>query len=101
MTTDDFKSCAEHSLGDQVHAWDELVIEPLIEFGKWWDKQDDHVRFVFNGVALATLASLIAWLAKIVSVSAAEVIAPIVAAFAVGVGIGVAVNVLIDCHAKL
>lgn len=98
---DDFKACAQHSLGDQVHAWDEAVVQPLIEIGQWYKKQDTTIEIVLGGVAAAGLNSLIAWLAKIVGLSAAEVTGPIILAFAAGVGIGTGLNVVIDCAGKL
>lgn len=101
MSFDDFKSCARTSLGDQVDAWNEEVIQPLIQVGHWFKGLNDTVQWLFGSVAAAGLASLVAWLAKIVGVSSAEVVAPILLAFAAGVGVGTGLNVVIDCADRL
>lgn len=101
MSLDDFKSCARQSLGDQVDAWDEEVIQPLIEIGHWFKGLDSTVQWLFGGVASAGLASLVAWIARIVGLSAAEVVGPILLAFAAGVGIGAGLVVVVDCSSQL
>jgi hypothetical protein len=97
MPVEEFKSCARNTLGDVVDSWDEVVIQPLIELGRWFRSQDSTVQWLFGGIAGAAGASAVAWIAKIVGVAAAEVVLPIVAAFAVGVGLGTALIVIAEC----
>jgi hypothetical protein len=101
MAEDDFKTCARHTFGDVVDSWNEVVIQPLADLGKWFKQQDSTIQWIFGTVAAGTGASAIAWIAKIVGASAAEVVAPIVLAFAVGVGVGTGLIVLGECADKL
>ncbi len=101
MSVEDFQTCASHTLGDVAESWDEVVLQPLIELGRWFKDQNDTVKWLFGTVAGAAGASAIAWIAKIVGVSAAEVVLPILAAFAVGVGIGSGLIVVAECADQL
>lgn len=97
MAPDDFRSCARHTFGDVVDSWDEVVLQPLAEAGRWFKSLDSTIQYVFGGILTAAGASAIALLAKAVGVAAAEVVLPIIAAFAVGVGIGTGLIVLGEC----
>jgi hypothetical protein len=97
MGEEEFKTCARKTFGDVVDSWNEVVIQPLIEVGKWFKSLDSTLQYVFGGILTAAGASAIALLAKVVGVSAAEVVLPIIAAFAVGVGIGTGLIVIGEC----
>jgi hypothetical protein len=97
MALEEFKTCAAKSLGDQVDAWDEVVVQNLIEVGRWFKSLDSTVQYVFGGILAAAGASAVALLAKAVGMAAAEVALPVIAAFAVGVGIGAGLIVVVEC----
>lgn len=101
MSTTDFQACARHTFGDIVDSWDEVVIHPLIELGEWFKSQNDTIKYIFGTIAAGAGGSAVAWLAKIVGVSAAEVVLPVLAAFAVGVGIGSGLIVIAECANQL
>jgi hypothetical protein len=101
MAADDFKTCARHTFGDVVDSWNEVVLQPLADLGRWFKRQDSTIQWVFGSIGAAGGASAVAWLAKIVGVSAAEVVLPIIVAFAGGVGIGTGLIVLGDCADQL
>jgi hypothetical protein len=101
MSIEDFKGCARHTLGDVVDSWDEVVIRPLIELGEWFKSQNDTVKWIFGALATGTGGSLIAWIARVVGATAAEVVAPVVLAFGVGVGVGSGLLVVAECAGSL
>ena len=101
MAVEEFKNCARETFGDVVDAWDEVVIQPLVELGRWFKAQDSTLQWVFGGIASAAGASAVAWIAKIVGATAAEVVLPIVAAFAAGVGIGTGLIIIAECGDQL
>jgi hypothetical protein len=101
MSVEDFKECARHELGDIVDSWDEVVIRPLIEFGEWFKNQNDTIKWIFGGLASAGGASALAWIARIVGVAAAEVVLPIIVAFAGGVSIGSGLIIVVQCADRL
>jgi hypothetical protein len=101
---EEFKKCATEKIQYDAHAWDELVIQPLIEFGKWFKEQvekDPRIGHVIEGVAALGTAALTKWLARMFKISDAEILALILGAFALGVGIGEAINVILECGEKL
>jgi hypothetical protein len=98
---EEFKKCAAEKIQYDVEAWDELVIKPLIEFGKWFKQQDSTIEWLLGGVAATSVAALTKWLGRMFAISEAEILALIIAAFAVGVGIGEAINVILECGEKL
>jgi hypothetical protein len=97
MAADDFKTCARHTFGDVVDSWNDVVLQPLADLGRWFKQQDSTVQWLFGTIGAGAGASALAWLARIVGASAAEVVLPIVVAFAAGVGIGSGLLVLGDC----
>jgi hypothetical protein len=97
MALEDFKECAEHSLGQQVHDWDELVVQNLVQVAHWYQSQNESIRYIFEYVARNWPGRLLTWLAELVEAAAAEVVAAVLASFAVGVGIGSGLVVVIDC----
>ncbi len=101
MSADDFKNCARHTFGDVVDSWDEVVIQPLVAVGRWFKSLDSTLQVVFGGILSAAGASAVALLAKAVGVASAEVVLPIIAAFAAGVGIGTGLIVLGECGDQL
>ena len=101
MSVEDFQSCARHTLGDVVDSWDEAVLQPLVQFGEWFKNQNDTIKWIVGALGTAGGGSLIAWVARIVGYSAAEVIAPILVAFAGGVGIGTGLIVIGECAGQL
>lgn len=101
MSVEDFKNCARHTLGDVVDSWDEVVIQPLIQFGEWFKNQNDTIKYILGALAAGGGGSLIAWVARIVGASAAEVVAPILIAFAGGVGVGTGLIVVAECAGQL
>jgi hypothetical protein len=101
MSVEDFQTCARHTLGDVVDSWDEAVIRPLIELGEWFKNQNDTVKWIFGTIGAAGGGSAIAWIARLVGASAAEVVLPILVAFGAGVGIGTGLIVVVECADQL
>lgn len=101
MSIDAFKECARHTFGDIVDSWNEVVIQPLIDVGKWFKSLDSTLQYVFGGIMAAGGASAIALLAAAVGMAAAEVVLPIIVAFAVGVGVGTGLLILAECGDQL
>jgi hypothetical protein len=101
MSAEDFQTCAAQTLGDVADSWDEAVLQPLIELGNWFKDQSDTVKWLFGTLATGAGASAVAWIARIVGVSAAEVVLPILAAFGAGVGVGTGLIVVAECADKL
>lgn len=101
MALEEFKACATRSLGDQVDAWDEVVVQNLIAVGRWWKTLDSTVQWVFGGILSAAGASAVALIAKAVTItggiSAVEVLLPILGALAIGIGIGSGLIVIAEC----
>lgn len=101
MSVEDFTSCARHTVGEEADGWNELVIQPLVELANWFKNQNDAVKWIFVTIGGAAGSSAVAWIAKIVGVSAVEVVLPILAAFAGGVGIGTALLAIYECGGQL
>lgn len=101
MSAEDFRTCARHTFGDVVDSWDEVVLQPLADVGRWFKSLDSTVGWIFGGILSAGGASAIALLAKAVGVGAAEVVLPILVAFAGGVAIGTGLIVLGECADQL
>ena len=101
MSVEDFKTCARQTFGDVVDSWDEVVIQPLIAAGRWFKSLDSTIQYVFGGILAAGGASAIALLAAAVGMASAEVVLPIIVAFAAGVGIGTGLIILAECGDQL
>ena len=101
MSVEDFKACAVRQIGQDAEAWDEVVIQPLIQLGEWFKNQNDTVKWIFGGIAAAGSNAAIAWIARIVGVAAAETLGAILVAFAAGVGIGEGLIVIVECADEL
>ena len=97
MALEEFKTCAAKNLGDQVDAWDEVVVQNIIAVGRWFKSLDSTVQYVVGGILGLAGASAMALLAKAVGLAAAEIALPILAAFAVGVGVGAGLIVIVEC----
>jgi hypothetical protein len=97
MALEEFKSCAVRNLGDQVEAWDEVVLQNLIAVGRWWKSLDDTVQLVFGPILGAAGAAAARLIGGAVGVASADLIVPVIAAFAVGAGIGAGLLVIADC----
>ena len=101
MATNEFKTCARQTFGDVVDSWNEVVLQPLADLGRWFRGQDSTIQWLFGTIGAGAGASAMAWTAKIVGASAAERILPIVATFATGIGVGTGLMVLGDCADRL
>lgn len=101
MSAEDFRNCARQTFGDVVDAWDEVVLQPLATAGRWFKSLDGTIQWMFGGILSAGGASAVALLAKAVGVGAAEVVLPVIVAFAAGVGIGTGLIILGECADQL
>jgi hypothetical protein len=101
MAADDFRTCARQTFGDAVDSWNEVVLQPLADLGRWFKQQDSTIQWLFATIGAGEGASALAWISKMVGTSAAELVLPILAAFAAGVGIGTALTALGDCAEQL
>ena len=101
MSAEDFRACARNTFGDVVDSWDEVVLQPLAEVGRWYKSLDSTIAWMFGGILGAGGASAVALLAKAVGVGAAEVVLPVIVAFAGGVAIGTGLIILGECADQL
>jgi hypothetical protein len=101
MSQEDFIECARKTIGDSVDAWDQTVIQPLVELSEWYDQQSGPVQTIFAGIVSNGGEAAITFLAAIVGVAAGPVLLAVLGSFAGGVGIGNGLLVMIECSSSL